>query len=99
MQLGSGQSLAASSSQALPTPHGLRTRGSAEDLAKEAEEYKKLRKAGKGGFANQVKNKAKAVSDKMEELDSLKAQLDKKPPHMLLVLYDSNQNPRIPSYT
>ena len=80
-------------------PHGLKTRGSAEDLAKEAEEYKKLRKAGKGGFANQVKNKAKAVSDKMEELDSLKAQLDKKPPHMLLVLYDSNQNPRIPSYT
>ena len=69
-------------------PYGLKTRGSAEDLAKEAEEYKKLRKAGKGGFANQVKNKAKAVNDKMQELISLKGQLDEKPAHMLLVLSD-----------
>ena len=58
------------------------TRGSAEDLAKEAEEFKKLRRAGKGGFAAQVKNKTKAVNDKVEELNSLTAQLEEKPAHM-----------------
>ncbi|OLP94354.1 hypothetical protein AK812_SmicGene23619 [Symbiodinium microadriaticum] len=70
------------SSSRLPTPAGLMTRGSAEDLAKEAEEYKKLRKAGKGGFAQQVKGKCKIGEGKLEELAGLKAQLAAKPAHM-----------------
>ncbi|CAE7280797.1 unnamed protein product, partial [Symbiodinium sp. CCMP2456] len=48
----------------------------------EAEEYKKLRKAGKGGFANQVKNKTKLVNDKIEDLDAVQDVLQAKPPHM-----------------
>ncbi|CAE7320625.1 unnamed protein product [Symbiodinium sp. CCMP2592] len=83
LQLRGGQSLAASAaSQALPRPSGLMSRGSAEDLAREAEEYKRLRKAGKGGWASTVKTKTKGVGDKMTELESLKGQLDEKPAHM-----------------
>ncbi|CAE7480808.1 unnamed protein product, partial [Symbiodinium necroappetens] len=51
-------------------------------MAWEAEEYKKLRKAGKGGFANQVKNKTKLVNDKIEDLDAVQDVLQAKPPHM-----------------
>ena len=91
MQIGSN--LPASSTPCLPTPHGLMSRGSAEDLATQAEEYKKLRKAGKGGFANPVKGKSKIVNDKLEELAGLRDQLAAKPAHMLLVS-SSNQECR-----
>ena len=83
MQL--GNSLPAGPSSRLPTPHGLMTKGSAEDLAKEAEEYKKLRKAGKNGFVQQAKGKIKGAKDKLDELAGLKDQLAAKPAHMLLV--------------
>ncbi|CAE7655769.1 unnamed protein product [Symbiodinium sp. CCMP2592] len=82
----------AASAACLPTPQGLMSRGSAEDLAAQAEEYKKLRKAGKGGFANQVKSKSKIANDKLEELAGLREQLAAKPAHMsepLRIGYDA----------
>ncbi|CAE7338863.1 unnamed protein product [Symbiodinium sp. CCMP2592] len=74
--LGNGQLPQASSSgsnAALPVPAGLRSLGSAESLQKEQDELKKLRKAGKGGFANQVRTKAKQVEDKIKELDDIQS--------------------------
>ena len=68
-------------------PAGLRSLGSAESLQKEAEELKKLRKAGKGGFASQVRSKTKQVEDKIKELDDIQSKLAEKPPHLLLGSY------------
>ncbi|CAE7768697.1 unnamed protein product, partial [Symbiodinium pilosum] len=66
----------------LPRPAGLTTRGSAEDLAKEEEELKKLRRSGKGGLAKQIQAKLKIVADKKKEIDGLKEQLAEKPNKM-----------------
>lgn len=86
LRLGNGTSSGsvASGSVALPMPAGLRTLGSAEDLQKEAEELKWLRKS-KTGWAQVARNKGKALSDKVTELDDLLDKLKDKPPHMLLV--------------
>ena len=71
-----------SGSAALPVPAGLRTLGSVEDMEKHAEELKKMRKSGKGGFATQVRGKAKVVEDKFKEIQDLKDKLAEKPPHL-----------------
>ena len=62
-------------------PAGLRTLGSAEDLAKEAEELKKLRRS-KTGWAQVARSKTKALNDKLSDLDDLKEKLKEKPAHM-----------------
>ena len=57
---------------ALPAASGLQSLGSVEDL----EEQKKLKKLSKnGGMATQMKKHADKISDKLDEIDSLKVKL------------------------